>query len=105
MYVSHPKNILIYEAERKVLLLNWKNEAALVSHLVRIESVHGWHSRFEIIGVRGERQEGQLPPQKKFGEDQIRENSSGRIGKNKFLSVIKTEKFSKIGNDEQEFGY
>ena len=41
----------------------------------------------------------------KFGEDQIRANCSGRIGKNKFLSVIKTEKFSKIGGDEQEFGY
>ena len=42
---------------------------------------------------------------KKFGEDHIGANSSGRIGKDKFLSVIKREKFSKIGNDEQEFGY
>ena len=48
---------------------------------------------------------GQLSPPKKFEEDQIRANSSGRIGKNEFLSVIKTEKFSKIGDDEQEFGY
>ena len=40
-----------------------------------------------------------------FGEDQIQANSSGRIGKNKFLSVFKREKFSKIGDDEQEFGY
>ena len=56
-----------------------------------------------IIGIRGGGAGGNCPP--KFGEDQIRENSSGRIGKNKFLSVIKTEKFSKIGNDEQEFGY
>ena len=54
-------------------------------------------------------QEATAPPQKKkttkFGEDQIRANSSGRIGKIKFLSVIKSEKFSKIGDDEQEFGY
>ena len=45
---------------------------------------------------------GQLP-QKKFEEDQIRANTSGRIGKNQFLSVIKTEKFSKIGDDEQDY--
>ena len=57
------------------------------------------------IGARGGGQGGATDPQKKFGEDQIRASSSGRIGKNKFLSVIKTEKFSKIGNDEQEFGY
>ena len=58
------------------------------------------------MGVRGERAGGggQLPV-KKFGEDQIRANSSDRIGKNKFLSVIKTEKFSKIDNDQQEFVY
>ena len=48
---------------------------------------------------------GATAPPPKFGEGQIRANSSGRIGKNKFLSAIKTEKFSKIGNDEQEFGY
>ena len=57
-----------------------------------------------IIGVWGGGAGGATAPPK-FGEDQIRANSSGRIGKNKFLSVIKTEKFSKIGNDEQEFGY
>ena len=47
---------------------------------------------------------GATTPQK-FGEDKIRANSSGRMGKNKFLSVTKTEEFSKIDNDEQEFGY
>ena len=58
----------------------------------------------KTISVRGGGgRGGNCPP--KFGEDKIRANSSGRIGKNKFLSVIKTEKFSKIGNDEQEFGY
>ena len=45
------------------------------------------------------------PPPSKFGGDKIRSNSSGRTVENKFLSVIKTEKFSKIGNDKQEFGY
>ena len=50
------------------------------------------------IGVRAGGSTGELPP--KIGEDQIRANSSGRIGKNKFLNVIITEKFSKIGNDE-----
>ena len=59
----------------------------------------------KVIGVRAGGGRRQRPPEKKFGEDQIRANSSGRIGKNKFLSVIKTEKFSKIGDDEQEFGY
>ena len=51
-------------------------------------------------GGRGD----QLHPPK-FGEDQTQTNSSGRIRKNKFLSVIKTEKISIIGNDEQAFGY
>ena len=57
------------------------------------------------IGVRARGTGGNCLPKKTFREDQIVANSSGRIGKNKFLSVIKIEKFSKIGNDEQEFGY
>ena len=57
------------------------------------------------VGVQGGGAGGTTDPPK-FGEDQIRASSSDKIGKNKFLSMIKTEKFSKIGNDEQqEFGY
>ena len=82
---------------------NYQNSSNFVSLANAFTCKDIWN---KVIGVRAGGGKRQLPPpKKKFGEDQIRANSLGRIGKTKFLSVIKTEKFLKIGNDEQERGY